>query len=95
MSISLDQMAEDCSRRLAAHEMMLRHLDLDPGPKEALRVSKELRATLRACTACPTPGRCADWCRDGRHGTPRFCAGDTAFDALSRAIGALRMARVA
>ena len=57
MSICLDVMASDCARRLTAHDMMLRHLALDPGPGGAPRVLVELRGTLRACTACPTPGR--------------------------------------
>lgn len=86
MSISLGYMASDCVRRLAAHDMMLRHLGLDPGPEGAPRVISELRGTLRACSACPTPGRCADWCRDGRSGTPRFCRGEGAFADLARAL---------
>ena len=95
MSISLDRMASDCARRLAAHDMMLRHLGLDPGPEEAPRVIAELRGTLSACTACPTPGRCAAWCRDGFDGTPRFCRGEAAFADLARALAAPGRARVA
>ena len=95
MSICLDVMASDCARRLTAHDMMLRHLGLDPGPGAATRVMGELRGTLRACTACPTPGRCAAWCRDGFAGTPPFCPGEQAFGALARALVAVQQARVA
>ncbi len=95
MSICLDVMASDCARRLTAHDMMLRHLALDPGPGGAPRVMVELRGTLRACTACPTPGRCAAWCRDGSSGTPRFCRGEAAFADLARALAAPGCGRVA
>ena len=95
MSICLDRMASDCARRLTAHDTMLRHLGLDPGPGEAPRLIAELRDTLRACTACPTPGRCAAWCREGRPGAPPFCRGGQGFDTLARAMVALQRARVA
>lgn len=95
MSICLDVMASDCARRLAAHDMMLRHLGLDPGPGAAPGVMGELRATLRACTACPTPGRCAAWCRDGASGMPPFCRGEQAFGVLAGALGAPHRTRVA
>ena len=95
VSISLDRMASDCARRLAAHDMMLRHLGLDPGPEDAPRVIAELRGTLRACAACQTPGRCAEWCRDGWPGPPRFCQGEAAFADLARALTVPGRVRVA
>jgi hypothetical protein len=95
LSFSLDQMGHDCARRLTAHDMMLRHLNLDPGPDEAPRLIGELRGTLRACIACPTPGRCVAWCGEGQSGAPRFCRGVGAFDALARALAAARDTRVA
>jgi hypothetical protein len=88
-------MASDCACRLAAHDGMLRHLGLDPGPEDALRVIPELRGTLRACTTCPTPGRCAAWRREGLPGTPRFCRGEPAFADLARALMASGRVRVA
>ena len=95
MSFSLERIASDCARRLAAHDVMLRHLGLDPGPGDAPRVITELRGTLSACTACPTPGRCATWCRDGSPGKPRFCRGEAAYADLARALAAPGCGRVA
>lgn len=95
MSVSLNRMADDCARRLAAHDLMLRHLALYPGPEDAPRVIAELRNTLRACSACPTPGRCAGWCAGGNPGLPSFCEGAQAFAALARVLHAPQHTRVA
>ncbi len=89
VSLDLDDLQRDFTLRLSAFEGMLKHLNLDPSEEDAPALLDELRATLHACAACPTPGRCTGWCAAGHAGTPYFCGATQAFRNLMLASEAL------